>query len=151
MANEIHIDYEPNSNLYAIIRNGSGDVWYIAGQTFEAWGSDGHDADDYDIPLTDKDGNRYTGDFDSSISAGRYSIQVFLRAADTPSGDDIFLGGRTIIWTGSRELTADKLLANRAIQNKVTGAIDYYDDDGQTVILTHTPADGESAIERTPS
>lgn len=46
---------------------------------------------------------------------------------------------------------AAKLLVNKAVQNKVTGAIDYYDDDDQTVILTHTPADAESTITRTPS
>jgi hypothetical protein len=45
---------------------------------------------------------------------------------------------------------AAKLLVNKAIQNKVTGAIDYYDDDGQTVILTHTPVDGESTLTRAP-
>lgn len=47
--------------------------------------------------------------------------------------------------------TAAKMLVNKAIQDKVTGSIDYYDDDGQTVILTHTPADAESNITRTPS
>ena len=46
---------------------------------------------------------------------------------------------------------AAKLLVNKAIQNKATGAVEYYDDDGETVILTHTPDDGESAITRTPS
>jgi hypothetical protein len=46
---------------------------------------------------------------------------------------------------------AAKLLVNKAVQNKATGVIDYYDDDGQTVILSHTPADGESTITRTPS
>jgi len=46
---------------------------------------------------------------------------------------------------------ATKLLVNKAVQNKSTGAIDYYDDDGETVILTHTPADGESEIERMQS
>ena len=46
---------------------------------------------------------------------------------------------------------AAKLLVNKAIQNKNTGVINYYDDDGQTVILTHTPIDGESEITRTPS
>lgn len=46
---------------------------------------------------------------------------------------------------------AAKLLVNKAIQNKVTGTIDYYDDDGETVILTHTPTDGESTLTRTPS
>lgn len=46
---------------------------------------------------------------------------------------------------------AAKLLINKAIQNKSTGAIEYFDDDGETVILTHTPADEESTITRTPS
>lgn len=46
---------------------------------------------------------------------------------------------------------AAKLLVNKAVQNKVSGAIEYYDDDGETVILTHTPTDAESAITRTPS
>jgi len=46
---------------------------------------------------------------------------------------------------------AAQLLVNKAVQNKATGTIDYYDDDGATVILTHTPADTESSITRTPS
>ena len=47
--------------------------------------------------------------------------------------------------------TSARMLVNKAIQNKVTGAISYYDDDGETVILTHTPSDAESTITRTPS
>jgi len=46
---------------------------------------------------------------------------------------------------------AAKLLVNKAIQNKATGAIEYFDDDGEIVILTHTPDDGESIVTRTPS
>lgn len=46
---------------------------------------------------------------------------------------------------------AAKLLINKAVQTKNTGVIEYYDDDGQTVILTHTPDDTESVITRTPS
>lgn len=46
---------------------------------------------------------------------------------------------------------AVKMLINKAIQNKATGAIEYYDDDGETVILTHTPTDAESIITRAPS
>lgn len=46
---------------------------------------------------------------------------------------------------------AAKLLVNKAIQSKTTGAIEYFDDDGETVILTHTPADEASTITRTPS
>ena len=46
---------------------------------------------------------------------------------------------------------AAKLLVNKAVQNKLTGAVDYYDDDGETILLTHTPADEESTITRNPS
>jgi len=46
---------------------------------------------------------------------------------------------------------AAKVILNKAIQNKLTGAIDYYDDDGQTVILTHTPTEAESTITRVPN
>jgi hypothetical protein len=46
---------------------------------------------------------------------------------------------------------AARLLVNKAVQNKVTGEISYYDDNGQAVILTHTPADSQSTITRTPS
>jgi len=43
---------------------------------------------------------------------------------------------------------AVKMLINKAIQNKVTGAVVYYDDDGATPILTHTPTDSETDITR---
>lgn len=46
---------------------------------------------------------------------------------------------------------AAKVLTNKAVQNKSTGTIEYFDDDGETVILTHTPTDAESTITRTPS
>jgi hypothetical protein len=46
---------------------------------------------------------------------------------------------------------AVKVLVNKAVQTKSTGAIEYYDNDGQTVILTHTPDDTESTITRTPN
>jgi len=46
---------------------------------------------------------------------------------------------------------AAKLLINKAVQNKVTGVISYYDDDGETIILTHIPTDEESTLTRMPS
>jgi hypothetical protein len=151
MANEIHIDYDSSNTLYAIIRNVVGQVWYVAGQVFEDWAANGHDVDDYDITLIDKGGNRYVGDFDANVSAGRYTVQVFLQTGTSPSGSDILIGSGKIIFKGGAELTVDKILANKAIQNKLTGAINYYDDDGQTIILTHTPNDSESDITRIPS
>ncbi len=46
---------------------------------------------------------------------------------------------------------AAKSLVNKAVQTKATGVIEYYDDDGETVILTHTPADEETSITRMPN
>ena len=151
MANEIHVDYESGNTLYAVIRNGSGQVWYPGGQAFENWGAGGHDADDYDVGLTDKDGDRYIGDFDDNIGAGRYTVQVFEQAGANPADGDSLIGSGDIVWTGKGELTAEKVLSNKAVQTKATGVIDYFDDDGETVILTHTPSDSESSITRTPS
>lgn len=151
MANEIQADYSSGQTLYAVIRNMAGQVWYIAGQLFEAWGTDGRDADDYDVGLADKNGSMYVGDFDSNIEPGRYSIQIFLQAGANPADSDTVIAGDLILWSGSGKITADKLLANKAVQDKSTGEIKYYDDDGQTILLTHTPAENQADITRTPS
>jgi len=150
MANEIHLDYASGNSVYATIRNAAGQVWYPAGAAFEDWGTSGHNADNYDIALTGKGGSRYVGNFPGNITAGRYTIQMFLQAGANPADSDQLIGSARIIWTGSGELTADKILANKAVQDKATGAIDYYDDDGQTIILTHSPSDGPSSITRMP-
>lgn len=151
MSNEIHIDYSSGSTLYAVIRNKAGEVWYAGGQVFEDWGTGGRTADDYDIPLTDKGGSRYVGNFNGNIPAGRYSVQAFLQTGANPADSDNLAGGNEIVWSGAGKVTCDKLLANKAVQNKVTGEIKYYDDDGQTVLLTHTPMDTAATITRTPS
>ena len=151
MANEIHVDYTSGNTLYAVVRNSVGEVWYAGGQVFESWGTGSRAADDYDISLTDKSGNRYVGSFDSNIPAGRYSIQIFSRAGANPADSDDLVGGGKIVWSGVGEVTSDKLLANKAVQNKSTGEIKYYDNDGQTVLLTHTPTDAAATITRTPN
>jgi hypothetical protein len=53
--------------------------------------------------------------------------------------------------SGSIFVKAAKTLVNKAVQTKSTGVINYYDDDGSTILLTHTPTDAESTITRTPS
>ncbi|MBN2315451.1 MAG: hypothetical protein JXM79_16090 [Sedimentisphaerales bacterium] len=151
MANEIHANYTAGNTLYAVVRNGEGNVWYIAGQNFEEWGTDNRTADDYDISLTDKSGSRYVGDFDNNIPAGRYSIQVFLQGGANPADSDALVASDEILWSGTGKVTADKLLANKAVQNKTTGQIKYYDDDEETVLLTHIPTDAEATITRMPS
>jgi hypothetical protein len=150
MANEIHVNYASGNTLYAVVRNAAGDVWYATGQVFEVWGTGGRTADNYDITLTDKSGSQYVGSFDTNIPAGRYSIQAFLQVGANPADSDTFIANEGIVWSGSGEVTADKLLANKAVQNKSSGQIKYYDDDGQTVLLTHTPTDTSATITRTP-
>ena len=151
MANEIHANYASGNTLYAVVRNGAGDVWYVGGQNFEIWGTGDHTAEDYDISLTGKNGSRYVGDFDTNIPAGRYSLQVFLQAGANPADGDTLVASDEILWSGTGKVTADKLLANKAIQNKTTGQIKYYDDDKQTVLLIHIPTDAEATITRMPN
>lgn len=109
MSDEIHIDYPSGSTLYAVVRNSAGNVWYVVGQAFEAWGTGSRDADDYDIALTDKSGSRYVGTFDANISAGTYSIQIFRQAGANPADTDRFVGGRAIYWDGSAEMNISTL------------------------------------------
>ena len=45
MANEIHVNYTSGNTLYAVVRNAAGDVWHVAGQATEAWGTVGRAAD----------------------------------------------------------------------------------------------------------
>jgi len=149
MANEIQADYSSGETLYAVIRNRAGQVWYPAGQSFEDWGTNGRTAADYDLALTDKGGNRHVGDFDANVPPGTYCVQVFQQLGATPADTDTLAGSRDIIWAGNAEVTATKILANKAVQNKATGTISYYDDDNETVILTHTLQEGGSAATRT--
>ena len=150
MANELSIDYASGNALYAVIRNASGQVWYPAGATFEDWGTSGRDADDYDVALVDKSGCRYVGSIDTNIPAGRYTAQFFVQAGADPTDGDTLVGCSELRWSGSGVVTADKLLANRAVQDKQSGSIAYYDDDCQTVLLSLAPEDAEAELSRTP-
>ncbi len=151
MANEIQADYASGNTLYAVIRNRAGQVWHPGSQIFEVWGTNGHTVDEYDLALSDKTGSRYVGDFDVHIPAGRYGLQIFRQAEATPADTDALVASREILWTGTGELTAAKVLANKAVQDMVTRTIDYYDDDdGQTILLSHVLRDEASTFTRTP-
>ncbi|MBN1508734.1 MAG: hypothetical protein JW955_17935 [Sedimentisphaerales bacterium] len=148
MSNEIQADYNSGNVLYAVIRNPAGQVWCVAAQVFETWGAAGHTAADYDVPMIDTGGSHYIGAFDSGIPAGSYAIQVFRQVGAAPVDGDPLVSSRQILWTGSGELTAAKILANPAVMDKVTGRIDYYDDDGQTLLLSLAPCDTQGALIR---
>ena len=148
MANELHTNYESGNTLYAVIRSKDGSVWYVNGIVFESWGTDGRDAEDYCISLVDKSGSLYVGDFDENIPPGRYFVQVFLQAGASPANSDSLIAGKEFIWSGTGEVTSEKLLANKAIQNKSSGQIQYYDDDGQTILVTLSPSEDQQSVTR---
>jgi hypothetical protein len=150
MANEIQADYASGRALYAVIRDRAGQVWHPGQRVFENWGVGGHTADDYDIPLVDRTGSRYVGDFDPDLPSGCYCLQVFLQAGTAPADTDTLVCSREILWTGTGELTAVKFLVNKAVQDSLTETIDYYDDDGQTILLTQTLREGARTFTRTP-
>lgn len=107
MAQEIHIDYPSGNTLYFCIRNSTDQVWYIAGATFEAWGTGSRANNDYDYQCTDRSGSRYSGDFPSAVPVGNYSIQVFLQAGGSPAAADVIIGGQDGRWDGSGWTAAD--------------------------------------------
>jgi len=121
MSDEIHIDYPSAYNLYAVVRNSAGNVWYVVGEVFEAWGTGSRDADDYDIAMVDKSGSRYVGTFDANIStAGIYSIQIFRRIGANPADTDRFVGGRAIYWDGTAEMNIYTI--DTSINDDIIGA-----------------------------
>jgi hypothetical protein len=148
MANELHTNYESGNTLYAVIRSKDGKVWYVNGMVFESCGTGGRDAEDYCINLADKGGSLYVGDFDENIPPGRYFVQVFLQAGASPANSDSLIAGKEFIWSGTGEITSDKLLANKAVQNKSSGQIRYYDDDGQTILVTLIPSEDQQSVTR---
>jgi len=70
MSNEIRAYQSGATNLYSVIRNAAGQVWYPTGEVFEAWGTAARTADDYAIALVDKSGGMFVGDFDVNVPAG---------------------------------------------------------------------------------
>jgi len=109
MSNEIKVFYESNKTLYTIARNDSGQVRYIAGDTWETWGNGGHARTDYDVALTDKDGDLYLGNFVSfcttpPIAAGKYVIDVFEQLGASPADGDNLIGTDILYWDGTAEV-----------------------------------------------
>jgi len=154
--NEFIVDDSPDSVVYVCIRKPDGKVYdttvspYHSTNSWVVW-VDGN-IGDYDVATTHKGGGMHVGDFPAAITdKGKYLAQARRRLGAEPDADDIKLGGEMMRWSGSHEVTAETVLLNKAVQDKSTGAVEYYDDIGGSVILTHTPSDGESTLTRQPS
>jgi len=100
-ANEINSFVVGTSNAFAVVRNGSGQVWYVSGQAWETWGTDGRDADHYDIVLMGKSGGLFVGNFDTNISAGNYHIVTHLSSDATPDDNDPAAWQEYGYWSGT--------------------------------------------------
>lgn len=114
MAEEVKHNYTTGLALYFCRFLANSNVMLANPATNEVWGTDGRDADDYDVPMTEEGGSgHYTGDFASggTIGAGTYHITVYNRATGTPIDSDIPLAQGQIYWSGSAELDLYTILA----------------------------------------
>ncbi len=107
MSNEIWHNLDEGNTLYAIIRKKDDDEVFDendGGDTWEPW----QDANvgNYDVPMTDHDGDYYSVDFPAVIAtSGVYRVTVFLRAGVAPHADnDTSLAQGEIYWDGSEEI-----------------------------------------------
>jgi len=154
MADEIQVVAESGLDLYGMIRNAAGEVWYLGGELFEDYGTGGRGADDYKVALTDKEVGFYVGDFDANITAeGVYVIVVYEQAGVDPADTDVVLGSDVLFWNGKSEVDplmisrSAYLRANKSVQDKLSGVITTYDVDGSTPLYVETETDnGDGTI-----
>ena len=126
---------------YGIVVNGSGAIAVIENCSIKSTSA-----------------NASTGPYDLWQANGK--LAACGCAYDTASGT-IVQGGsgwadavNSQVDTALTDLALDKaakVLINKAVQNKLSGAITYYEDDGVTAFLTHTPSDQQATITRAPS
>lgn len=106
MANEIQATYDSSQTLYALIFDAAGQVWDLVGSNWENYAA--AQQDNYDIALSETATNsgQYRGTFPAGISAGLYSVVLFLQAGGTPASTDERIGDTGIMhWDGSAEIT----------------------------------------------
>ena len=112
MANEIWTNYPESNTLYAIVHKKTNDeVLDFDGGTnaWEAWNDAG--IDDYDIPMTDHDGDYYSVDFPAQVvTAGIYRVTIFNQVGvDPDADDDTSIAQGEIHWDGSAEMDTSTL------------------------------------------
>jgi hypothetical protein len=100
-ASEIRTFQTSGNTYFAVIRETDGDVWHVVDEQFEVWGTDGNDADDYDIALTDKSGGMFVGDFNTAVSDGYYYVVTHEQAGGNPVDGDAVVDNVYGYWNGS--------------------------------------------------
>jgi len=100
-ANEIRAFDPGATTCYTVVREIDGDVWYVAGNVFEVWGTGARTAADYDIALTDKTGGFFVGTMDTDIGAGYYYLVTHQQAAASPADTDPAVFQEYGYWSGT--------------------------------------------------
>ncbi len=132
MANEIVANHLTSKTLYAAVFNAAGLVYRTSTGLFEAWGTSGRTAADYDIALTETAAGasmHYTGTF-PVIVAAVYSVTVFDRATGTPLNSDIAIGDGEMHWDGTDEINDTTLNELLETIDSTTNRIVIDDTDG---------------------
>lgn len=134
MAEEVKHNFGTGKTLYAcrfILSNSN--VMLADPATNEVWGTDGRDADAYDVQMSEEGGSgHYTCDFASggSIGAGTYHVVVYNQAGGSPVDSDAALAQGQIYWNGSAEETLQAIL-DKLPDNFIMGSSDTEDHDDE--------------------
>ncbi len=113
-ANEIRAFNAGATTCFSVVRNVSGQVWYPVGSVFEAWGTAGRTAADYDIALTNKTGGMFVGTMDTNIAAGFYTIVSYQQVGAGPADTDPATWQEYGYWSGTTWTAAPIMAATIA-------------------------------------
>ena len=103
MADVIQVQYDTSAiNLYAVIRDTTGQAYRADTQVFEAYSTANLTSTKYAIALTEQGtaSRYYTVAFPTAIPPGLYSVMIFKRAGANPAETDPIATGGPIDWTG---------------------------------------------------
>ena len=120
-ANEIRAFCPGATACFSVVREIDGDVWYVVGQVFEAWGTGARTAADYDIALVDKSGDMFVGTMDTNIGAGYYHILTHQQAGGTAADTDPAVWQEYGYWSG----TVWQPYTLKTIEDLITDVNDY--------------------------
>ena len=112
MATKVRFNWATSANVFAVFRNDSGQVYYISGDVMETWGTSSRTANDYDVQATSYTGAYHIMTIPSTLDAGRYVMQIFEGATETPVDGDVadVIGSFDLVWDGAAIVTLDSLL-----------------------------------------
>lgn len=94
--------YDSGYYVYAVVRNGAGQVYNKVNAAFETWNDVNLLADEYDYDLTDKGGDQYLWTF-PVLAESDYKVIYYLRVSSgaSPTVHDLRIDKRNVSYTGT--------------------------------------------------